>query len=242
MSDEDRSYKEELRGKSVALVGPAETLFDQDDGNEIDSFDVIVRLNNAHEMFPFSPSISRAAGRRTNVLYLCPSELVRLCDEHIDAIIKAGVRTLVTWSYRAPDAQRSYNPADPDEDLTEGRIRSHLDSLRLSCHLRVVHLPQSQIEATWDLVSANPKTGFVALIDLLNRPIIRLHITGMTFMHGGGHMFRKYLVITPETNHKGETTTSDPRAEIRYLRKLLEVRSVPITIDLGLLSVLDTVA
>ena len=62
-SPEDRQYAEFLRGKSIAIVGPATP--EGEPGEEIDSFDIIIRTNfNSSK-----PPDARVFGSRTDVSY-----------------------------------------------------------------------------------------------------------------------------------------------------------------------------
>jgi hypothetical protein len=58
--------KEWFENKSVALIGNAMSLFDKDYGSEIDSHDVVVRLNKAAMLYS-NMDAEKSHGRRTDV-------------------------------------------------------------------------------------------------------------------------------------------------------------------------------
>ena len=60
--------KTEMREKTVALVGPALYMAGVGLGNEIDSHDIVIRLNRGME--PVS-NYSKDVGTRTDILYSC---------------------------------------------------------------------------------------------------------------------------------------------------------------------------
>lgn len=58
--------KEWFENKSVALIGNAESLFHKDYGNEIDSHDVIIRMNKAAMLYT-NFDCEKSHGKRTDV-------------------------------------------------------------------------------------------------------------------------------------------------------------------------------
>lgn len=62
----ESEFLDSLAGKSVALVGAAESIQDTVSGPIIDSHDVVVRVNNG---FIYPTRASRDLGRRTDVVY-----------------------------------------------------------------------------------------------------------------------------------------------------------------------------
>lgn len=56
--------KQEIRGKSVAIVGNAKSLFDYSYGKEIDKADVVIRFNRGF------PNDIKAQGKKTTILML----------------------------------------------------------------------------------------------------------------------------------------------------------------------------
>ena len=62
------SFKSILNGKTVAIVGPAQYMTGLGLGKEIDSFDVVVRLNRSCESIR---NYSKDIGSKTDILYSC---------------------------------------------------------------------------------------------------------------------------------------------------------------------------
>jgi hypothetical protein len=59
-------YGKFLQNKKVAIVGPAESIFFNESGKYIDTFDIIIRINRGFEMITGNESY---VGSRTDVLY-----------------------------------------------------------------------------------------------------------------------------------------------------------------------------
>ena len=63
---QNQDYLNFLKDKKVIIVGPAESLLERGDGQFIDSFDVVVRVNRGIE-----PTLKNndKLGTRTDILY-----------------------------------------------------------------------------------------------------------------------------------------------------------------------------
>lgn len=57
-----------LKGKRVCIVGPAPTIMDLKNGKEIDSYDVVIRINKPYKM---TSEIPEYCGKKTDVLINC---------------------------------------------------------------------------------------------------------------------------------------------------------------------------
>jgi len=62
----EKEYEEYLRDKRVILVGPATYLIGRNQGEEIDNYDIVVRMNNS---LPLPEEYHKYLGSRTDVLY-----------------------------------------------------------------------------------------------------------------------------------------------------------------------------
>lgn len=70
--------KEYLKGKSVAIVGNARSIFDKNKGNEIDNHDIVIRFNKGYIITPL------AQGKRTNILLCsCDVDLSRFNAKYV---------------------------------------------------------------------------------------------------------------------------------------------------------------
>ena len=62
------TFEEFIKEKTVSLVGPASYMMGSDHGEQIDSDDVVIRINRSYESVDvFSSDI----GKRTDILYSC---------------------------------------------------------------------------------------------------------------------------------------------------------------------------
>lgn len=237
-----QEYHGYLRGKSVALVGPAETTRDAAGGGVIDSHDVVVRMNNAYRWAPYGAELARDIGSRTDVLYICPAEVEEMGRDACMQLKRSSCRFVVVWDYlAATEDEARGDPRWAREHgvwTRRGHLREPKRLLEQVAKVQVITINRRYRELL-EQVGANPKAGFMALMDLLCSPIERLFVTGMTFMHGGGHLFRTHGVVRPEVNHKGKPTSSNPINEARIVAALRGKYGPRLTVDTTLSAVLN---
>ncbi len=164
-------YSRYLKGKRVALVGPAPSILNSKQGVNLERYDVIVRLNKG---VPPPPELTTDIGWRTDVLYNCmnPSEE---CGGAIDIKLlhDNGIRFLV--SPYAP--YKSYRFA---RDINVFGMRNLKDSNSVP----FCHIDKNYFARLMSLIKL-PNTGISAMLDLLQHDIKELYITGFTFFKGG---------------------------------------------------------
>ena len=163
------ALSEYLAGKRVVLVGPAASLLGRGLGDEIDSYDVVVRLNLASPV----PAGRRAdVGSRTDVLYhvlYSANHLKQLGRQHTAEEVAAwqtdGVRFLVTRHELHNERVR--------------RIRPLLGDLPL------LLIPERFKAQVAHHAQSNPNTGTLAIAHLLAHPVASLHVAGFDFYESG---------------------------------------------------------
>lgn len=176
------AYAGFLRGKRVALVGPARTLLGRARGPAIDDHEVVVRVNDVFDLMPFPADLAADIGARTDVLY-CNQVILerRLLDRRgkLDRSLTNGLRFVVCTN----------NSLALTRDVPDPR-------------LRVVRAAAETLSA-W--LNGNwARTGLVTIFDLLTFDVARLFVTGMTFFHGGGHLLAPpEAELHPQKNRDG---------------------------------------
>lgn len=207
--DFDPDFARLLEAKSVIVVGPAETMLGTNRGREIDSFDLVVRFNTAIEYMPFAHDLAKDVGARTDILY-CNSEVLRdriarrqgLSHERfVRACAEAGIKYFV-------GVNNDFTHGASDEHGAKGsavffEFQKFLDERGVRARPRMLFSTPAVLRE-W-LRGYIGRTGFIAIVDLLRYNVSRLHVTGMTFYHKGGHLFLEDCVgeLDPLRNHKG---------------------------------------
>ncbi len=162
----NQNFNEYLRGKRVALVGPANVVSGSSNGDYIDGFDIVIRLNKSFEI---SPDRYKDYGSRTDVLYHCLYPF--------DA--KGGGKAIMDMPFIQKQSYKYIIGAFP----YSGNMQRYINKFR---NLNKQQTPFTLLDAavhkqTHQGCKGKPNTGTVAIFDLLSRPIDELFITGITF-------------------------------------------------------------
>jgi hypothetical protein len=197
------NYDEYLKGKSIALVGPAPTVLEVDNNIDIiNSCDVIVRLNRA---LPIHKDLVGKVGSRTNVLYNC-----------LDEDPESGGYLHIPYLAQEVDWVIGAYPSKPPFRQNINKFQS-----RNSGRVNFTAFDLDYYEHLEESMGTRPNTGILTMLDLLTRDIKSLYITGFTFFKGG--YVKQYRNYTEEQvlhrmkihgNHHQEP-------QFRYVKDLL---------------------
>ena len=249
--DVDPNFKSMLKDKSVAIVGPAETLTGTGQGQLIDSHDLVVRFNTAIQYMPFASNLARDIGTRTDILYCNNLVLMegifrqRMISHHrfIEACATAGIKYLIStnndFDFPAP-----YQPA-PHCYIEYQAFKSFLQQQDTDIEFRMLYSTSLVVRKLLDGYVG--RTGFLAIVDMLAHDPQQLNITGMTFYHRGGHLFldncageldpmKDHLGREPEENVKGHNSY----LELELMRKLALMHGTRVQLDEHLQALLAT--
>lgn len=229
--DFDPDYGDLLRGKRVAIVGPAETMIGTGQGGLIDSYDLVVRFNTVIEYLPFSRELARDIGARIDILYSnnevlmdgIVGEKLITHEKWSEICEKMAIRYVVATNNDFVDA-----PHDPPLRCFREReeFKRLLDERGIDTKLRMLFGVTDMVIKL--LAGHAGRTGFISIFDLLSFDLAELYITGMTFYHKGGHLFLKDRApeLHPLKNHKGESPKDNSPGHNSYLElELLKVFS-----------------
>ena len=221
VEDDFRQY---LKGKTVALVGPSKTMSMQNNGQLIDSYDVVVRLNNMLEM---PKGHEGKLGSRTDVVYATlddpPKKIAYECA-------KNKVKYLSS----------SYPKG---EWFFKDRMMNNVKTLKMVKKFKTVTLPDEPYFSVKNTNKTRPNTGFSAIIDLLSSDIKELYITGVDFFRSvsldGEHSYFKdyncqwsnkpkksFLKVEYDGNDR-----HDPDKDFLYFKKEMYEKDKRIKVD-----------
>lgn len=164
-----------LKGKSVAIVGPAQYMMSSGLGKEIDSFDTIVRINRSYESIN---QYSADIGSRTDILYSCLIEKPANAGVlDLDVFKNYGIKYIC-----APPASNMKGLSSQTRlhnliDVSKVEKISHEIPVRIVDHIFHNQLAQA--------VNCRPNTGFMAIYDLLRFEPRVLKIYGFSFYLDG---------------------------------------------------------
>ena len=162
MTSAQQEYKQFLKDKRVVLVGPSKTITMQEEGDTIDSYDVVVRLNS---MLDFGQQDYKYLGSRTDVVYATlddpPKKIAVQC-------IKNSVKYLSS-SY--PEGEWFFSE----------RMSQNISLLKHVRQFTTIILPEDPYFSIKKKTKSRPNTGFSAIIDLLSSDLKELYIIGVDF-------------------------------------------------------------
>jgi hypothetical protein len=250
--DDDRDFANLVRGKRIAVVGPARTLIGRNKGEWIDSHDLVVRFNEAFTYLKGSDARPTDLGSRTDVLY-CNQVVLRKnildglsAKRHFIAFagesnLKYAVCTNNSLSY---DNNGTPSVRCKKKDMNIPKLFARFLGDKVpGTKFRIV-TTASALTIKW--LNGNwGRTGFVALVDLLGYRPAQLSIAGMTFYHGGGHLAAKGLDLHPRGNRDGTSSISseglghDSHIELEILRRMTKTFRPILEIDQDLIGVLN---
>lgn len=252
--ESDLAYGQYLKNKHVAVIGPALTLIGKKQGESIDSHDIVVRFNDAFEYLPVSPQLAQDIGTKTDVLY-CNQVVLRKSiiekqnnqQEDISSLLDNWKIKYIICTNNALNYDRIGHPEKdcPKADRnTVSKILELLEKNKIETGFRLVY-DASLLLNRW-LQDNFGRTGLVAIVDLLLFEIKSLNIMGMTFYHGGGHLFSSVTTeLHPLKNRDGSWAKDhtgkghDSYLEVEVM-KLLFSSDQRIRIDHELAKILNT--
>ena len=169
------SFDELIYNKSVAIVGPAAYMVGSGFGDEIDSHDVVVRLNRGMECIE---KYSSDVGFLSDVLYSCliekPANSGRIDSEYL---YESGIKYVVAPPHSdfqgVAKTTRFHDMVNPK---TVENIRKNV-SMRIVDHEFHTKLSED--------VQCRPNTGFLAIYDLLRFNPSVLSVYGFSFYLDG---------------------------------------------------------
>jgi len=163
-------------GKSVALVGPAAYMQGTGYGEEIDSHDIVVRINRGIESID---KFHNDIGKRTDIYYSCLIERAQQTGKLNPRELKEhyGIKYLVA----PPHSDiKGYATETSFHVLVNIETVMEIDSLM---PIRIIdHSFHTQLAKA---VRCKPNTGFLAIYDLLNLNPKSLSIYGFSFYLDG---------------------------------------------------------
>lgn len=191
-----------FKNKRIAIIGPADSVFDEENGHYIDQFDVVVRINNSINNSNFKLN-NKYIGSKTTVLF-------HGLDE--SPIMGCGKVTPSQWKKQG--VEMVIFP------LYEDRLQHQLNNYY---YLNNKHLPIMQVNSVLyqnivnSLDDYRPSTGFAAIYMILQSQFKELYVSGFTFFktpHVKGYkegiennvevneLIKKFNIHNPENEYK----------------------------------------
>lgn len=216
-----------FKGKRVAVIGAADSAFEKENGEYIDSFDIIVRVNKA----PHSWSTEKAKfiGSRTDVLFHSFYENTDSGGGPIDFELydQQGIKYIV----------------NPNNNLKG--VMVHLNYFKRNLNDKITYLlsKKKYRQLTRNFGEWIPTVGYSALYSVLHSGCSEIYITGFTFFKTPyANDYRDHLQELDENNkHIKIQGIHNPDLEFKeFLREVDEIKGnqTLITLDSRLLKII----
>ena len=157
--------KKRFKNKRIAIVGAANSIFDEKNGDFIDSFDIVIRINKA--AYTYTSSDAAYLGSKFTYLFHSFYENEYSGGGPIDfkEFEKLGIQKVI----------------HPNSDR-KGLI-AHLNFYKRHLNFRKTYIfsPFLYKEITKKLLGFQPTVGFSALYSVLTTDCKELYLTGFTF-------------------------------------------------------------
>ena len=170
------SFKDLISGKTVAIVGPAQYMMDKKLGAEIDSHDVVVRINRSLES---CDNFGRDIGRRTDVLYSCMIEKPENAGEiSVNKLLEKNISFVCV-----PPKSSMSGIANNSVQISEYASYEKFNNVKEKINTRIIDAGLNNNIAM--KVNCRPNTGYLAIFDLLAHQPRKLSIYGFSFYLDG---------------------------------------------------------
>jgi hypothetical protein len=171
------NFEDFVYNKKIIIVGPSNHILDRPNGEWIEKFDIIIRLNKS---LPIRPDLYPFIGRRTDILYnnLNVSDYPGENRIDIDMFLNSGVRHLVC----------PYPPIEPFTPDILNFIKNNKGIIPFR------HIDLNYYRKIENKLGTRPNTGISAIADILNFNIKELYITGISFFKK--NYYKQYRNLT----------------------------------------------
>lgn len=170
------TYESLIRDKRVAIVGPAQYMMGKKLGKEIDSHDIVVRINRSIES---CENFGNDIGFRTDVLYSCMIEKPENAGKmDITNMVNKNIKFICI-----PPRSTMKGIAFDPKAITASANLKKLDKIKSKINTRVIDMNLNNAIAK--NVDCRPNTGYLAIFDLLSYNPKVLSIYGFSFYLDG---------------------------------------------------------
>lgn len=160
-----KKYARFLENKKVVIVSAAPHILEEEEGYLIDSYDIVVRINQGHNI-PIK--IRKNIGSRVDMLYCSFKKDARFC------LYKKPTKWVKKIKWVCSTRPKLFGRVSMwDKEINQGQTKIHLNGYN------DIDILSSKIGL--NIKKHIPTTGFLAIFDLLKYNIKELYVTGFTF-------------------------------------------------------------
>jgi hypothetical protein len=220
IKDPDIVYNDFLKDKRVVLVAPSKSVLKTIQGDHIDSYDIVVRLNKS---LPIPSYLHQAIGSRTDILY-----------NNLNTTDFPGENNLNLYELKNT-IQYICCPYPPITPFSKDIMKFQRENTKYNIPFH--HINLKYYNSILNNIKTRPNTGICAILDILNHDIKELYITGITFF-SDGH-YDGYSSTSNQRIHQimNSNNIHQQEPQIKLLRRLV-LSDSRIEIDIILYNIL----
>jgi hypothetical protein len=176
-----KKYEDIFSGKKVAIIGPSPSIYNEENGCEIeDEYDIIVRIN---KQWHHDSSLDTYIGKRTDILYNCMN-----CSEECGGVIDINYAKEHNLKLIVDPIMFGCNMQNTRDHIFRGTKR--LDWYVMFHLNNQTTIPFGMINmdkyTEWDKqADTRINTGLLAILDVLSSDAEEVYIKGFTFFKDG---------------------------------------------------------
>jgi len=164
-SEYNKLFYKYVEGKTIALVGPAQSIIGTGKGDIIDKFDIVVRLNKS---IPLPSNIKNDIGSKSDIVY-----------NSLNTSDFPGENNLNPTLYKKYGVKFVCSSYPFNHNIFHDDILNYIYKYKFELPLKVMNdLKFKNFEKS---LGTRPYTGTCAIMDLLSYPIKYLYVTGLDF-------------------------------------------------------------
>ena len=203
-------FREYIRGKSVVIVGPANSIIGTGKGDLIDKFDIVIRLNKA---LPVPQNLKKDIGSRTDIVY-----------NALNTTDFPGQNNLDTNFYKRNGVKFVVSPY-PLSGIFYNDIINYISKYQFDIPFRTV-IP-SKFFGFKNQLQTRPYTGTCAIMDILQFEAKALYITGIDFYNTPYYSQYRRIKKTKLNNLRENSIHSAfPQMEYLLYKSLMDKRVI----------------
>lgn len=206
--------KKLIDGKRVALIGPSPHLINSNNGDFIDSFDTVIRINE----LGVSKSLYSDYGAKTNVAFLTLTEQsVPVYKKMIQELDLHSLNLIVH-----PRDKLNFNPYE--KTYSKNSSSEYFEELNLDVDLFQIEKPSFEERCIY--FNCFPTTGSLAIYEILQHDFTELYISGFSF-YTTKYRYSKPKIIFEQQNpyvdqkHNIRKSGHNIDKEVEIINKLL---------------------
>lgn len=204
-------FKKFIENKTIALIGPAESIIGTGKGNLIDKFDIVIRLNKS---LPLPENLSEDIGTKTTILY-----------NSLNTSDFPGQNKFQNNFLKKHDIKFLCCPYPLENDFFKNDILNYIKRNKFSMPFRVVN--NKLYKSIENSIRTRPFTGTCAICDLLNYNIKYIYISGLDFYTT--KYYKSYRKINKEQQKKNRNNfyhKSEPQINLLKHMSLFDNRII----------------